>query len=76
MPIMPELRRRPTSAARRSSAPKTTAPSPYGESFAFSTASSSSRTLTTAATGPNVSSVAISISWVTSVSTVGITKLS
>ena len=47
------------------------APSPYGESLATRIASSASFTFSTAATGPNVSSLKTGISSVTSARIVG-----
>ena len=46
-------------------------PSPYTESFASRTASSTSRTLITGSVGPNVSSRMHAMSWFTFTSTVG-----
>ena len=50
---------------------KTAAPSPYGESLAWRTASSASATFMTGSVGPKVSSVIAVIEWSTSASTVG-----
>lgn len=67
----PAFRRCATRCARLTLLVQTAAPSPYCESFASATASSSSLNAYAATTGPNTSSVTISMSGVTSVSTVG-----
>ena len=67
----PERIRRPTVETARRSGDQTAAPSPYAVSLASSTAWSSSRARTTAATGPKVSSSNAVIRGVTWSSTVG-----
>ena len=67
----PALTRRASRSARARSRENTAAHSPYWESLASLTASSASATFMIGSVGPNVSSRMHSISWVTSVSTVG-----
>ncbi len=69
--VEPATRRAPMRRPRRASRVNTVEPSPKSVALAMRTASSSSRTRSTQATGPNVSSRAIAMSGVTSTSTVG-----
>ena len=71
---MPQSTRRAIRCARATSAVRTPAASPYGESLAMRTASSSVSNGITTVTGPNTSSRAMVIDGVTPANTVGSRK--